>query len=302
MNASPLASEPLVSSKPAPSESVSSESFLEGPPITWIEPSRGWGFPKPGEILQHRELLYFLIWREIKIRYKQTVLGAAWVVLQPLLTMLVFSLFFGRLAKVPSDGVPYPLFALAGLVPWMFFANALTQSSNSLISSSNLIKKVYFPRILIPIATIFAGFLDLALSLAVLGIMLLWYGVGLTARAPEALAFLILVAITSVGAGLWLAALNVQYRDIRYVVPFLTQFWMFATPVAYPSSLLSHSWRALYGLNPMVGAIEGLRWALLPTNTPPGTMLPISAAVAVALLISGAYYFARVEKSFADII
>ncbi len=281
---------------------LSPKPHFDTEPVTWIEPSRGWLFPKLGEILHYRELLYFLVWREIKIRYKQTLLGAAWVVIQPLLTMLVFSLFFGRLAKVPSDGVPYPIFVLAGLVPWTFFANGLTQASNSLIGSSNLIKKVYFPRILIPLATIAAGFLDLALSLAMLGIMMLWYGVGFTARTPEALFFLILVAITAVGAGLWLAALNVQYRDILYVVPFLTQFWIFATPVAYPSSLLTHSWRALYGLNPMVGAIEGLRWALLPTNTPPGTMLPISAAVAVALLISGAYYFTRVEKSFADII
>jgi lipopolysaccharide transport system permease protein len=271
-------------------------------PITWIEPARGWPFPKLGEIARHRELLYFLIWRDIKLRYKQTLLGATWVVLQPLLTMAVFSLFFGRLAKVPSDGIPYPVFALAGLVPWTFFANALTQSSNSLVASGNLIKKVYFPRILIPIAAIFAGFLDLALSLAVLGAMLLGYGIRLTGRAPEAVEFLLLAAVTAAGAGLWLAALNVQYRDVRYVTPFLTQFWMFATPVAYPSSMLAHSWRTLYGLNPMAGAIEGLRWSLLGTNTAPGPMLLVSAGTALALLVSGAYYFARVEKAFADVI
>jgi lipopolysaccharide transport system permease protein len=281
---------------------LSSETAFDDAPLTWIEPSRGWPFPKLNEILRYRELLYFLIWREIKVRYKQTVLGASWAIIQPLLTMLVFSLFFGRLAKMPSNGIAYPVFALAGLVPWTFFANGLTQASGSLITSGNLIKKVYFPRILIPIATICAGFLDLALSLGVLGIMMLVRGVAVTGRAPQALLFLILAATAAAGAGLWLAALNVQYRDIRYVVPFLTQIWMFATPVAYPSSLLSHSWRVLYGLNPMAGAIEGFRWALLPADTPPGPMLPVSCVVAVVLLVSGAGYFARVEKSFADII
>jgi lipopolysaccharide transport system permease protein len=281
---------------------ISSAPDFDAAAVTWIEPSRGWPFPRFREIAAHRELLYFLIWREIKLRYKQTLLGAAWVVLQPLLTMVVFSLFFGRLAKVPSDGIPYPVFALAGLVPWMFFANALTQASGSLIASGNLIKKVYFPRILVPLASVFAGVLDLALSLAVLGIMLLAYGVRLTGRAPETLAFLVLAAATAVGSGLWLAALNVRYRDIRYVVPFLTQLWMFATPVAYPSSLLGHAWRALYGLNPMAGAIEGIRWALLGTSTAPGAMLAASSAMALALLLSGAHYFARVEKSFADVI
>jgi lipopolysaccharide transport system permease protein len=276
--------------------------FDAGPDLTWIQPSKGWPFPKFSELLAYRELLYFMIWRDIKIRYKQTLLGAGWVVLQPLLTMLVFSLFFGRLAKVPSDGVPYPLFSLAGLVPWMFFSNALTQSSNSLVASSNLLKKVYFPRILIPVGTILAGLLDLGLSLAVLAVALVFCGVKWTADAPVALAFLALTLVTSLAAGLWLAALNVQYRDVRYVVPFLTQLWMFATPVAYPSSLLHGSWRVLYGLNPMAGAIEGLRWTLLGTNTPPGPMLPASIVVAAVMLISGACYFSRVEKSFADLV
>jgi lipopolysaccharide transport system permease protein len=270
-------------------------------PVTRIEPSRGLSLGLT-ELWQRRELLYFLAWRDIKLRYKQTVLGVAWVILQPLMTMVVFSLFFGRLAKIPSDGVPYPLFALAGLVPWMFFANGLAQSSASVVASGNLLKKVYFPRIMVPGSTFLGGLLDLGLALAVLGIGLLYYGVGLTIQTPLALAFLGLVVLTLMGAGLWLSALNVQYRDVRYVVPFLTQFWMFATPVAYPSSLLDEKWRFLYGLNPMAGAIEGFRWALLPTNQQPGPMLPVSIAVAFLLFITGLFYFRRVEKSFADVV
>lgn len=282
------------------SPSLSSD-FETQVPLTWIEPSRGWPFPKLSELLEYRELLYFIVWREIKIRYKQTLLGAGWVILQPLLTMIVFSLFFGKLAKVPSDGIPYPLFSLSGVVPWMFFANGLTQASGSLIASSNLLKKVYFPRILIPLGAIFAGFVDLALSLAVLGVAMLCYRTG-APRLLEAAGFIALMTAAATGAGLWLAALNVQYRDVRYVVPFLTQLWMFATPVAYPSSLLHAPWRTLYGLNPMAGAIEGLRWALFGAGAPPGPMLPASIAIAVLLLFSGAFYFGRVEKSFANVV
>ncbi|HEY4363704.1 MAG TPA: ABC transporter permease [Bryobacteraceae bacterium] len=270
--------------------------------VTRIEASSSWPSLRLRELIQFRELLYSLIWRDIKVRYKHTVLGAGWVVLQPLLTMAVFSVFLGRLAKVPSDGTPYPLFALAGLVPWMFFANGIGQASASLISNSNLIRKVYFPRLMIPASTILAGLLDLGLSVAVLGIVMLYYRTGLTARAPLALAYLALVLIITMGVGLWLAALTIQFRDVRYVVPFLSQFWMFATPVVYPSSLLASRWHVLYGLNPLVGAIEGFRWALLSTGTAPGPMVAVSAAVALAALLSGAFYFRRIEKSFADVL
>ncbi len=271
-------------------------------PITLIQASRPGFAGRLRDLVHYHELLYFLVWRDLKLRYKQTALGVGWVVLQPLLTMSVFSLFFGRLAKVPSDGLPYPLFALAGLVPWMFFANGLAQSSSSVVASSNLIKKVYFPRLIIPISTILSGMIDLLLSVAVLGVMMACYRIPLHGNAVLALAFLLLAVVTSLGVGFWLAALNVQYRDVRYVAPFLIQFWMFATPVAYPSSLLSDPWRALYGLNPMVGVIEGFRWALLGTHTFPGPMLLVSSLVALVILATGALYFSHVERSFTDIL
>lgn len=254
------------------------------------------------ELWEHRELLFFLVWRDIKVRYKQTVLGVAWAILQPLLTMLVFSLFFGRLAKVPSDGVPYPLFAFAALVPWMFFANGLQQSSNSLVGSSNLITKVYFPRLAIPIASVMSGILDLALSGVMLGIL-----IGINKRMPTGNviwlpAFVLLAFSTSLGVGLWLSALNVRYRDVRYAVPFLTQFWLFATPIAYPSSLLSEPWHTLFGLNPMVGVVEGFRWAILGTRSSVGPVLALSAVASILLLLSGLYYFRKTEASFADVV
>jgi lipopolysaccharide transport system permease protein len=254
------------------------------------------------ELWEHRELLFFLVWRDIKVRYKQTVLGVAWAILQPLLTMLVFSLFFGRLAKVPSDGVPYPLFAFAALVPWMFFANGLQQSSNSLVGSSNLITKVYFPRLAIPIASVMSGILDLALSGVMLGIL-----IGINKRMPTGNviwlpAFVLLAFSTSLGVGLWLSALNVRYRDVRYAVPFLTQFWLFATPIAYPSSLLSEPWHTLFGLNPMVGVVEGFRWAILGTRSSVGPVLALSAIASILLLLSGLYYFRKTEASFADVV
>jgi lipopolysaccharide transport system permease protein len=267
-----------------------------------IAPSRGWVSLKLRELVEYRELLYFLVWRDVKVRYKQTALGAAWAIIQPFFTMVVFSLFFGKLAKVPSDGVPYPIFSYAALVPWTFFAAGLTQASNSLVGSSNLIKKVYFPRLTIPIATVLSGIVDFALAFAVLVGMMLWYGIVPTANVVWLPAFLLLALATSLGVGLWLSALNVEYRDVRYVVPFLTQFWLFATPVAYPSSLLQEPWRTLYGLNPMVGVVEGFRWALLGTTEAPGAMLLASAAAAVLLLASGAYYFRRMERTFADVV
>jgi lipopolysaccharide transport system permease protein len=267
-----------------------------------LQPSEGWVSLHLGELWEYRELLYFLIWRDIKVRYKQTVLGASWAIIQPLFTMLVFSLFFGKLAKIASDGIPYPLFSYTGLVPWTFFAQGLTQSSDSLVGSSNLIKKIYFPRLAIPIGTVCAGMVDFALAFSVLLILGLSYHVRPTLNIIWLPAFVLLALITALGVGLWLSALNVKYRDVKYVVPFLTQVWMFATPIAYPSSLLSAKWRIVYGLNPMAGVVEAFRWALLGTKTAPGGMILISYIAAIAILIGGAYYFRRMEKTFADVV
>ena len=267
-----------------------------------VEPSRGWVSLKLGELWAYRELLFFLVWRDIKVRYKQTALGAAWAVIQPFLTMVVFSLFFGRLAGVKSDNVPYPIFAYAALVPWTFFANGLSESSNSLVGSANLIKKVYFPRLAVPAAAVLAGLVDFAIAFVVLVGMMFYYGVALTAHVLWLPVFLLLALATALGAGLWLSALNVQFRDVRYVVPFAVQFWLFATPIAYPSSLLPEPWRTVYGLNPMAGVVEGFRWALLGTETRPGAMTLLSALAALLLLLGGAFYFRRMEKTFADVV
>lgn len=271
-------------------------------PVTVIEPSRGWVALKLGELWEYRELLYFLTWREVKVRYKQTVLGAAWAIIQPLFTMLIFSLFFGRLAKVPSDGIPYPLFTLAGLIPWTFFANGLGLSSNSLVSSTNLISKVYFPRLTIPISSVLSGVVDFAVSLVLLVGMMGFYHQVPPWRCIYLPLFFLLGFVTALGVGLWLSALNVEYRDVRYTVPFLTQFWMFATPIAYPSSMLHGYWRTIYALNPMVGVVEGFRWALLGANTGPGPMIAASSIASILILVGGAFYFRRMEKTFADIV
>jgi lipopolysaccharide transport system permease protein len=265
-----------------------------------IRPTKGWVSLRLKHLWEYRELVYFLTWREVKVRYKQTAIGAAWAVIQPLFTMLIFSLFFGRLGKMPSDGIPYPLFSLAGLVPWTFFSNGLSQSSNSLVSSANLITKVYFPRLAIPISSILSGVIDFAIAFVLLLCMMFYYGVVPTGNVVWLPAFLLLAVTTALGVGLWLSALNVEYRDVRYVVPFLAQCWMFATPIAYPSSLLKEPWRTVYGLNPMVGVIEGFRWALTGVGKAPGPVIWASAVMSVALLVSGAYYFRRMEKSFAD--
>lgn len=267
-----------------------------------IEPSRGWVSLKLAELWEYRELLYFLVWRDIKVRYKQTALGAAWAVIQPLFTMLVFSLFFGRLAKVPSDGIPYPVFSFAALVPWTFFAQGLTLASDSLVGSANLIRKVYFPRLVIPASAVFAGVVDFSIAFTMLLVLMLFYGIVPTRNIVWLPALLLLALVTSLGVGLWLSALNVKFRDVKYMVPFVTQFWMFATPIAYPSSLLRDPWRTLYGLNPMAGVIEGFRWALLGTATAPGPMVLVSAGASLAILVSGAFYFRRMEKTFADTV
>jgi lipopolysaccharide transport system permease protein len=271
------------------------------PATVRVQRSRGRPRLKLHELWAYRELLYFLTWRDVKVRYKQTVLGAAWAILQPLLAMVVFTVFFGHLAKLPSEGLPYALFSFSGLVLWTFFANGLTLSSNSLVASSNLITKIYFPRLVIPLGAVLAGAVDFVLALVVLGGLMVAYDVGPGAAIVAMPLFLLLAFCTVLAVGLWLSALNVKYRDVRYVVPFLVQLWLFATPIAYPSTLLDQPWRTVYGINPMVGAIDGFRWSLLGTRSP-GWSAVVSGASALVLLLAGLYYFRRMEKVFADIV
>lgn len=276
--------------------------LVDSLPVLRIEPSKGWVSLKLHELWEYRELLYFLVWRDVKVRYKQTALGAAWAIIQPFFTMVVFSLFFGQLAKIPSDGIPYPIFSYAALVPWMFFAHGLSQASNKLVGSADLVKKVYFPRLVIPIAAVLSGIVDFVLAFLVLLGMMLYYHLTPTFNAFWLPLLLLLTLVTSLGVGLWLSAMNVQYHDVQYIVPFLTQFWLFATPIAYPSSLLPEPWRTVYGLNPMAGVVEGFRWALLGTDTAPGPMIALSSCIALVLLVSGGFYFRRMEKTFADVV
>ena len=271
-------------------------------PVTFLRPSRGWTALNLSALWAYRELVYFLTWRDIKVRYKQTVMGAAWAIIQPFFTMVVFSLFFGRLAKIPSDSIPYPIFSYAALVPWMFFANGLTYSSNSLVGSAHLLAKVYFPRLVIPISSVLSGIVDFVLAFVVLLGMILFFGILPTWNVVWLPLLFLLALVTALGVGLWLTAMNVQFRDVRYVVPFIVQVWMFATPIAYPSSLLTEPWRTLYGLNPMVGVVEGFRWALLGTQTAPGPIMLVSTCVSLGLLVSGALYFRRMERTFADVV
>jgi len=270
--------------------------------VTVIEPSRGWIRVNLAELFSYRELVFFLAWRDVKVRYKQTVLGALWAVLQPVVTMLIFSMFFGRLAKVPSDGVPYPIFSYAALVPWTLFATGLTQASNSLVSGANLLRKVYFPRLVMPIASALVGVVDFALAFGVLVLMMFWYGFVPTTAIVTIPLLVLLTVTTSLGAGLWLAAFNVRFRDVRYVIPFLVEIWMLATPIAYPSSLLSESLRRIYALNPMVGVVEGFRWALLSTDTAPGAMILVSSTASLILLVTGVFVFRRMETNLADVV
>lgn len=270
--------------------------------VTLIHPSQGWISLKLSELWKYRELLYFLTWRDIKVRYKQTAIGAAWAVIQPFFAMVVFSIFFGQLAKIPSDGIPYPIFAYCALLPWQLFAHALNESSNSLVANQGLITKVYFPRLVIPVAPVLAGLVDFGIAFLVLIGMMLYYGIMPTFAVLTIPLFLILAVATALSVGLWLSALNVEYRDVRYTIPFLTQFWLFATPVAYPSSLVPESWRALYGLNPMAGVVEGFRWALLGKAEGPGILLVVSIVVVIILFVGGLYYFRRMEKTFADVV
>lgn len=273
------------------------------PPGTLIiKPSRGWVALDLRALWGYRELLYFLTWRDIKVRYKQTALGIAWAIIQPLFLMVAFSIFFGRLAKVPSDGLPYPIFALSALLPWQLFSYALNQSSNSLVANDRLISKVYFPRLIIPLSAVLSGVLDFLIGFAILLVLMFLYGVSPGSGFWSAPLFLLLTVLTALAVGLWLSALNIKYRDVRYTIPFILQFWFFVSPVAYPTSLVPGPWRWLYALNPMVGVIEGFRWALLGITQRPGSELMLSSIVVLLLLIGGLYYFRRMEKSFADVV
>ncbi len=271
-------------------------------PVTIIRPSQGGFNFNLGDLWEYRELLYFFVWRDIKVRYKQTALGVAWAVIQPVMTMIVFSIFFGRLAKIQSEGVPYPVFAFAALLPWQLFAYSLTEASNSILSNQNLVTKVYFPRLAIPVASTIAGLVDFAIAFVVLLCIMAYYRIVPGLAIFFAPFFILLAIVTALSVGLWLSALNVKYRDVRYVIPFLTQIWMFATPVAYPSSLLPEPWHTLYGLNPMAGVVEGFRWMLLGTGTGPGPMLAVSVAAVIVLFVGGLWYFRKMESTFADIV
>jgi lipopolysaccharide transport system permease protein len=270
--------------------------------VARIEPPTTWPSIGLRELWEYRELLYFLTWRDIKVRYKQTALGATWAVIQPLFMMLVFSLFFGRLARVPSDGLPYPVFSLCALLPWQLFAHSLMQSSNSLVVDQNLITKVYFPRLVVPISAVLGGLIDFAIAFVILLGMMFLYGIVPGWQILAVPALVLLAIMTALGVGLWLSALNVQYRDVRHTMNFLVQFWLFATPVAYPSSIVPAKWRAFYAVNPMVGVVDGFRWALLGKPESPGLPLLVSVIVVCMLLVGGLYYFRRLEQQFADVI
>lgn len=270
--------------------------------LSVYEPTKGWLSLHLGELWRYRELFYFLTWRDVKIRYKQTAIGVAWAVLQPLITMVIFSVIFGQLASLPSDGIPYPVFSYAALLPWGLFSGALQRAGTSLVSNANLITKVYFPRLVIPFSAVAAGLVDFAISFVVLLGLMLYYQITLTWTILTIPLFVLLAVLTALAVSLWLSALNVQYRDVQYMIPFLIQAWMYASPVAYSASLVpSGPWRMIYGLNPMAGVIQGFRWALLGGN-PPDQLMAISAIIVLLLLVSGLYYFRRMEKTFADVV
>jgi lipopolysaccharide transport system permease protein len=268
-----------------------------------ITPSRGWLDINLAEIWEYRELMFFFVWRDIKVRYKQTAIGAAWAVLQPLATMAVFTLFFGRLAKIPSDGLPYPVFYFSALIPWMYFSQALSSATNVVVENQRIITKVYFPRVILPVSGVLGGLVDLAISFVVLLAMVFYYGLPVGLNIFYLPLFVLLAMLTALGAGLWLSALNAVYRDVRYVLPFLVQFWMFASPVAYPSSLVPERWRWLYGLNPLAGVIEGFRWAVTGKGDPPHALLLGASVTAVLLiLLGGLIYFRHMEDTVADVV
>ena len=286
----------------APKSAVSFATGNEPPkPLIAIEAGRGSAGLDLWDLWLHRDLFFFLIWRDVKVRYKQTVLGAAWAILQPFLTMVVFTLFFGRLAKVPSDGIPYPIFAYAGLLPWTFFSNAITASSNSLVGNAALITKVYFPRMVIPAAAVGAGLVDLAIAALILVVMMAYYGFGLGFSALMLIPLVLLTALLALGVGMWMSGLNVKYRDVRYALPFCVQLWMYATPIIYPISFIPERWRWILVLNPLTGIIDGYRSALFGRPFP-GWELAVSTLLTLLFLVYAAYSFKRMERDFADVI
>jgi len=278
--------------------------------VLYLRPSRGWAALNLLELWRFRELIYFLTWRDVKVRYKQTFLGAAWAILEPLFTMVVFTFFFGKVAKVPTNGIPYPIFSYTALLPWGLFSKALGDAGRSLVQHRAMITKVYFPRLSIPIASVLGGVVDFAIAFIVLIFMIIYYNavpwsgfqVTISINLLFLPFFLLLAILASLGVGLWLSALNVIYRDINHMIPFLTQFWLFITPVAYSSEMIPEKWRALYALNPMAGVVEGFRWALLGAGTPPGPLTLLSVASAVVILVTGLFYFRRMERTFADMV
>jgi len=275
---------------------------LSQPPVLRITPPGRWWVIPLGELWNYRELIYFFVWRDIKVRYKQTAIGAAWAVLQPLLTMLIFSLFFGRLAHIPSEGLPYPIFYYSALLPWMYFAAALQNSTTAIVENQRLVTKVYFPRLALPLASVLSGLVDFGISFLMFVVLMIYYRIHWGWAILMVPVFLLLAVLLALGVGLWLSALNAIYRDVRYVVPFLIQFWLFASPVAYPSSLVPAKWRWFYGLNPMAGVIEGFRWSLAGRGTPPGQLIGIAAIVVLAVLLSGVAYFQKMETTIADVV
>jgi len=267
-----------------------------------ISPSRGWLSLNLKEVWEYRELLGILAWRDITVRYKQSIVGIGWAIIQPLMTMIIFTIIFGKFAKLPSDGLPYPIFAYCALLPWTYFARSLGDSSDSLVGSSHLITKVYFPRLILPISKVFSGLIDFAIAFAILVGMMAWYRIAPTKGVLALPLFIGIAMLAALGVGTWFTALNVRYRDVKFVIPFLVQIWMYASPVAYSTSLIPEKWQWIYGLNPMVGVIEGFRWAMLGKAAPSITLLLIPSLIIFAILISGLYYFKKMEKTFADII
>jgi len=271
-------------------------------PTVVIQPSKGLLHLDLKAVWQYRELLYFLVWRDVKVRYKQTAIGAGWAILQPVMTMLIFTVVFGNLARIPSDGVPYPVFAFAALLPWTYFAQALSRSGNSLVGNASLITKVYFPRLLIPVASAVTPAVDLLFSFVPLVGLMIWFGIRPTWAVLALPLFMLLAFMTALSVGLWLSPINVRYRDVAHTIPFLSQFWMYASPVVYPVSLVPGKWRLLYSLNPMAGVIEGFRWALLATGRPDFRVMTVSTAAVLLLLLGGIVYFKRMDRTFADVI
>jgi len=271
-------------------------------PTVVIQPTKGLFHLELGTLWQYRELLYFLAWRDMKARYAQTVFGVGWAIIQPLFTMVIFTVIFGKFARMPSDGLPYPIFAYAALIPWTYFARSIERSGNSLVGEASLVKKVYFPRLILPISATIAGLLDFIISFVVLLGMMAWYGFAPTWGILALPLFLLLILITALSASLWLSALNTRYRDISYVIPFLTQVWMYASPVVYPVSIVPERWRLLYSLNPMTGVIEGFRWALLGRKSPDFIIMALSTTVVLLIFFAGLVYFKRTERTFADIL